>query len=324
MFNLAPNEMDERLHTPPTLTEAAGTLTSLIFIFFLVITNNQIDTVPIGTDYAILTNRVFDNFWGYNGPWITPFFQLFERLDFSIGYLLWSIINLLGVIYGAKVFNAQLLPLLISYQMLANLFYGQVTGIVIGSLAVLWWSIHHQKWVLAGLGFLFACNKYQLGIPASITLLLIANISWFERLKIILYAGIGVLISLVIYPNWETRMIEDFQRISLNSGLSISLLPIFGFAIWIIWIPVLFLPLKQGERIIAVMCAWIIAAPYFQNADLILLFSLPIGMFAWLGNFAYLTLLNSVSFSMQHLAFIPFLLLLMTSWRGLRRMRHLK
>lgn len=322
MFDLEPSKMDKRLHTYPTLAEAIGILISILFIFFLVITNNQTSTVPIGADYAIFTNRVFDNFWGYNGPWITPFFQLFEQLSFNIGYFLWNMINLLGVIYGAKVFNAQLLPLLVSYQMLANLFYGQVTGIVIGSLALLWWSIYHKKWFLAGLGLLFACNKYQLGIPTSATLLLIANISWFERLRIIIYALIGVLISLILYPNWGMRMVNDFQRINLDSGLSISLLPAFGFSIWMIWIPVLFLPFKQGERIIAIICAWIITAPYFQNADLILLFTFPIGAFVWFGNLAYLTLLNSLSFKIQYLIGIPISILLVITWQGLLRVHH--
>lgn len=324
MFDLKPETMDARLRARPRLPESIGVLVSLSFIVYITIVQYQnpdvVNSIGFGTDFAILTNRYYSDFWGYNGPWLVPLLQLLEHMNFALGYLIWSLLNLVGVIFGVRVFNGRALPLLFSYQLASTVFYGQVTGLVIGFLALMWWALHHERWWLAGVALLYACNKYQLGVPAGAVLLIVAPVTWYRRFHVGLVALVGVLLSLLLYPDWGMRMLADFQRIQLNSGLSISLSPYIGLWVWLGWVPMLLLPLRPGERVIGVLSAWAVAAPYFQNADLILLFSLPVGWLGWLGNLAHLTWMTNLLVPIQVTVMIPIFVILLLTWRGIRRL----
>ena len=280
--------IDERLRGKLSLLEAAGLELCVLFSFVSIWLNNQ--GLPTAfSDYTFFSNTMngdFVNFY-YANWFIILFYPIFQ-LPFPIAALLWNILNLIGLWAAARIFGGKLGLALLTYQAICLMHYGQIGGIVAGGLALSWWGFTHKKFGWAGLGLLLATCKFQTGMILAIYLWVIAPLTWRQRMQVLIIPLAGSLLSLILYPGWILELLQRINHHPPNSLASISLWQWIGPWALLIWVPALFIPMLQQERIIALASANCIALPYFQQVDLVSLFVHPIGWLPLIGNLGYL------------------------------------
>lgn len=285
-----PVSMDHRLRSRPTPWELSALVLALSMSGVFAWIHAQSGGLPYDYD-AYISAGQGNLLQHYYMDWILPLYWLFARIPMPWGYLLWSILGILCVYFAARVFGGNTVLVVLSYQMFYVLFLGQITGILIGGLALAWWAMAHKRWYVAGLGFLIAFTKVQIG-ALGLLLWLLADISWKQRLRSLLVPVLASIVLFVINPSWPLDMVARLQRFSPIDWASISLWRWIGPAALLFWLPPLLLPLGRPERFLALMAACPLALPYFQQADLLALFVLPIGWLpVLLGNLGYLFVL---------------------------------
>jgi hypothetical protein len=224
----------------------------------------------------------------YYMDWILPLYWLFARLPMPWGYILWNFIGVLCVFVAARVFGGNSVLAVLSYQMFYVMYLGQITGHLIGGLALAWWGMAHRRWYIAGLGLLVACTKLHIGV-FGLLLWLLAGLPWRQRLRSLLVPAAAVLVLFLLNPSWPLDTIARIQNFNPIDWASISLWRWIGPAALLFCIPPLVLPLARKERLLALMATVPLALPYFQQADLLALFVLPVGWLPLLlGNLGYL------------------------------------
>lgn len=238
------------------------------------------------TNYLNTARGDFGNY--YYGYWILPVFALLAKLPVAVSYLLWCTISILGIFFAARVFGGKATLALASFQMFYSLIYGQVTGLIVGGLALCWWGIVNRKWYIAGIGIALASAKYQLGIPGILFLLLLAKISWKDWARLLVIPVVVWGASLVVYPGWPLQAYSILAGHAPNANGSISLWRWVGPWAFLLLIPPLILHLPAERRFMALVAAVGLVLPYFQQADLLFLLTLPIGWIGLLGNLGYL------------------------------------
>jgi hypothetical protein len=98
-----------------------------------------------------------------------------------------------------------------------------------------------------------------------------------------------VVVLFLLNPSWPLDAVARIQNFNPIDWASISPWRWIGPAALLFWIPPLILPLARKERFLALMATVPLALPYFQQADLLALFVLPIGWLpVLLGNLGYL------------------------------------
>jgi hypothetical protein len=246
----------------------------------------------------------------YYAYWSVPIFQLLGWLPYIPGFIIWNTLNLLGVFFAGRVFGGKTWIILLTYQMLYVVFYGQIVGILIGGLALCWWGLANRRWHWAGLGLLIACTKYQLGLSLGLFLLLTAEISWRDRLRVLILPTAVTLITLVFYPKWPLTSLNTILNNPPNADGSISLWRWFGPVVLLLWLPPLLLPLTPQKRLIALATTTALAMPYFQQTDLLALFIFPVGWLTVAGNLGFLYLSSLHVIALQLLVMVPLFLYL--------------
>jgi len=283
-FDLKPESMDQRLRTRLTRGEftgfALGMAMSLVFIY----------RGSAGDDFRTHIAAFHGDFSNYFYPYyFLPMYGAFGLLPLNVGYCIMNFINLVGIWLGGRIFNGKTAIALLSYQTLFMVFYGQTVGILIGGLAIMAWAMHHKRYWLAGLGLFLASIKYQLAIPFALVLWLSDDGSVKEKLRILAIPALVFAISLIVYPLWPLDLIHRTTTTPLTyARASIVLWRWIGPIALVLWLPVIFVPLDTGHRLVAVTSAAALALPYMQQHDLILLYCLPVGGIGLLGNFGYL------------------------------------
>ena len=263
-------------------------------------------------DYNNYINSAVGNFsFYYYGYWFVPVFSLIHALPGPIGYILWGLLNIAGVWLAARVFGGSAGWALISYQMIYTVFYGQISGVIVGGLALLWWGMAAGRWPVAGLGMIIALTKYTFGLPLALALWLLAEVSWWDRLKVLIIPVAVGLVSLVVYPLWPVQLLHTLASNPPNSDGSIALWRWIGPLALLLWLPVLTLPMPTTPRVILLTATLALALPYFQQTDLVALYILPIGWLALLGNLGYFYPLFGWS-ALQFLALIPLVVYVLT------------
>ena len=225
----------------------------------------------------------------YYAFWILPAYQLMAVLPSTLSFVVWNSLNILGVFAGSRILGGEKrwALALLTYQMFYVLYYGNIVGILVGGLALLWWGVTHKRWYLAGLGLVLALTKYQLGISFGLILLLTADISWQDRLKVLVLPLLTLLISLLIYPFWPIESIRIILANPPNSLGNISLWQWIGPFALILWLPPLWLPISAQQRLIVLAATATITLPYFQQTDLLALFVLPLGWLPLAGDVGF-------------------------------------
>lgn len=286
-FELPTQHIRARLTRPP----ARGEFIALVIVAVLAVGFGVLEATgtPIAHDYELFYNTAERDYtYGfYYGPWILPLFSLLALLPLSVSFIVWNLLNIVMLWGALRVFGGNIPVALLSYQSFYCLFYGQIVGLIAGALALLWWSLQARRVWLAGLMFALAAAKPQLGLPIGVTLILLADISWFNRIKVVFVSSLPVLASVIWYPDFITDVYYG-AIYELSSLGSISLWRYVGAWSLLVWLPVLFVPLTPGRRLVAVLAATALSLPYFQQTDLLVLYALPVGWVGLLGNLGYL------------------------------------
>ncbi len=229
----------------------------------------------------------------YYAYWFLPVWQFLSLLPLEVSYTLWTWFTTLAIFAASRVFGGNPTVNLITYTMLAILYFGQFVGVIVGGLALMWWGLSNKKWNLAGFGFLLAASKYHTGLIPAITLLLCFETAWSNRLRtLIVPLAIGLL-SLIIYPLWPLDVLNTYQLNPANDWGSVTLWKQIGAFSLLLWLPTLLIKMPWQNRIFAVISTLPLAIPYYQMADLMIMFIFPIGwlpilsnvglLFPWLG-----------------------------------------
>jgi hypothetical protein len=280
--------MDVRLRARLSYMEFAGIVLccSMIAVFVYLIRINvggPVDFTYYMND-SIRTNFIY-------GYWLLPIFQLLHKLPFEIAYILWCLINLGGAFFALRVFGGKPALVIMTYQFLTCIYFGQLSGVLAGGLALGWYGINHSRWNLAGLGFMVAAAKYQVGVPLGLCLIWYSGIPFKKCLRLVPVPIIILISSFILYPAWPLQSIQTLIYYSGGNGYTY-----FGITFWIymsawallFWIPALLLPMTKTHRFLAFFCLTSFATPYFQHLDLLTLFSFPLGWLQAVGYVGFL------------------------------------
>lgn len=246
----------------------------------------QIGAFPDYRTFIKTADGIFGSESGgyFYAHWMRPVFALLDLLPLHAGYVVWSAVNLLGIWLAARIFGGHVSLALLNYQMLYVLYYGNIVGVIVGALALMYWALHAKRWELAGLCWLIAATKFQLGIPIGLALLLFTvPATPFQRLRVLIVPLLVALLSLIVYPGWVETLIQTSRDVPPDARGNLSLWQYFGAVTLILWLPALLPPtlrprLSPMRRLIMVAAATALALPYFQQTDLLMLYVLPVGM----------------------------------------------
>jgi hypothetical protein len=280
--------MDRRLKARVSRSEFFALALSLSLVGCFIWVYTQVKVPP--NDYGVYLRTVAGDFRDYYyAYWLWPVFWLFEKLPLFVGYAIWSAVSIASVFFAGRVFGGRVALALLSFQMLYVVYLGQIIGIIIGGLALCWWALAHKRWDLAGLGLILASTKIHTGATLGLLLLVLAPITWRQRLRVLLVPAVVVVLSLVVYPRWPLDALENLGTNPANDWGSIALWRWIGPWALLLWAPPLLLRLSPAKRLVALTATMALALPYFQQTDLLALYVLPIGWFpVLLGNLGYL------------------------------------
>lgn len=257
--------------------------------------------------------------WNYFYPkWIDPLYNLFSFLPLYAAYGVLVILNIAGIFFAARVFKSPAALILISYQSLYNIFYGNITGLVVGGLGMLWFGLASRKWWLAGTGLLLAGAKYQSGLLFAGLLFLYADLPWKEKAKSLVVPLVVFLGSLIVDLMWPLELVKRILSAPPNADGSISLWNWMGPAALIFLIPPLVLRIPREERLLLALAAVPLAVPYFQQTDLLGLMVLPTGWLVALGGNISYTFPLLGHLGLQIAFIVPLVLYLYALYRGIR------
>ncbi|MBW8010446.1 MAG: DUF2029 domain-containing protein [Chloroflexi bacterium] len=306
-FNAAADSVDKRLTARLTKWELFALAFSASLVGFFIWVHAQLQMLPFDyTVYIDTADNIFQHY--YYSTWILPIFWLLAKLPFAVGFALWNIINILSVFFAARVFGGRAAPALLSFQMFYCLFLGSIIGILVGGLALFWWGLTHKRWNIAGLGLILAITKFQIGLAFGLFLLFATNISWRDRLRVMLVPVIVVLLSLVIDPSWPMNLLNRLEVVPAYDWGSVSLFRWVGISALLLWLPPLLLKLRRTERFVSLAATTPMAVPYFQQVDLLTLFVLPVGWLpVLLGNFGFLFFIYQFK-ALEKLFIVPLLI----------------
>jgi len=286
VFTLYPDNIAERVFAKPSRTEFGWLIAALTVIIVLGIM--RANGIATAVDYGVFLETADGDYSGFfYAPWILPVFKVLSLLPIGISYVIWNILNVSMNWIGFRIFRGNMPIAFLTYQFAFCLFYGQIVGLLVGAVALFWWAIVSERYVAAGLLLSVAVIKPQLGLPLVITLMLITDMTWHNRIKVGLISMIPAVISLLIYPTFISDVYTAAMNQVPNDLGSISLWRYIGAWSLILWIPTVLLPLSDGRRLVAVLTTTALATPYFQQTDLLMLYTLPIGWVGIFGNVAY-------------------------------------
>lgn len=283
-----PGAMDARLRCRPTRAEALALALAFGTLALFLWLDNSLNYIPFDYNVYIKTARG-DLLQYYYADWILPLFWLWAKFPPLVGFGLWSALNILCLFFAARVFGGRLALTLLTFQFFYSLFLGQINGLLAGGLALGWWAMAHKKWHLAGFGFWLASTKFQVGLPLAFLLWLASATDWRSRLRVLLLPFLLTLASFVFFPDWPFHLVGRIHAVAPYDWGSISLWRTIGPAALLFLLPPLLLPMERSRRFLALAAAGPLALPYFQSADLLVLFVLPVGWIPlMLGNLGFL------------------------------------
>lgn len=308
-------EIDRRVRVPPGKRELAALTIAVAFVIGLLI----IQPRDLHSDLDIYLRTARGDFQQYYyGYWLLPLFAILSILPVTLVYILWSLLSIVAVFYAARVFGGATVPLLVSFQMFYVLFQAQITGILLGALALMLWAMAHKRWELAGAALIVAATKFQTGLTLGLLLWLFADVSWRERIRVLAIPLVAVALTFITNPHWLFDLQDSLEQSPPIALASLALWRWLGPVALILAIPPILFPLTRSRRVIALAATVPLVLPYYQQADLITLFSLPVG---WLppiiGEFGYFILAFDY-LALQLLVAIPIFVYVLVLYAGLR------
>jgi len=281
-------EIDARLRARLSLAEFFALAFSVAAVIIFVWVHALTGFLPY--DYNIYIETARGNLTQYYyTDWLLPLFWAWAKLPYTLGYILWALLNIACIFFATRVFGGHTALTLLTFQAFCSLFLGQVTGFIIGCLALGWWGSVHHRWLLAGLGFWLAASKFQVGLSFGLLLWLITPITWQQRLRVLILPASLSILSLAFSPGWLPDLLARIREFPPYDWASISLWHWIGPLAILLWLPPLLLPLTRQKRFLALAAVISLTLPYYQQADLLALFMLPVGWLpVMLGNLGFL------------------------------------
>lgn len=282
------SEISLRLNSRLSKWELAAILASSLVAIYLCILVAQKSFFPV--DYFTYRSAALGDYHDYfYAFWILPVFRLLSFLPDVLQVFIFYFLSIFSVWFAVRVFAGKAPIVIFSYNMLWILWFGQLSGIVVGGLALMQWGITTRRWWIAGIGMIIASTKYHTGIPIVLTLWLLADISWKDRFRILIIPVSVAILSLALYGFWPLDILSRAATDNPpNGATSYTLWRWIGPVALVFWIPVLLLPLSRGRRLIAVVACMAMSFPYFQLSDLLYLLVLPNGWLPLLGDISFL------------------------------------
>jgi hypothetical protein len=212
--------------------------------------------------------------------WARWLFAALQALPEPAAFVALSVVCSALLLFAVRAFEGRHWMVFTSFAFAWTLFYGQIDGIVVGGLALAWWAICDDRPTLAGAGLLLASIKPQLALPAALAL-------WWwspSRLKTLVVPLLVFGASVIAWgwwvPEWlvELRTTQDLVTLSRN----LSLWPLLGPWILLIWPVIYLLPLDRKRKVIAIAAGTMLSMPYFPLPSAVLILAMPIPVWAWL------------------------------------------
>lgn len=200
----------------------------------------------------------------YYAYWLLPIFDLFALPGLVVGGVVWGVANVAGAWFAARVFGARPAVVLAGFGAISAFYTGTITGVALGAMGALWWALTAQRWLGSGALALVAAAKPQWGAPLVATLVLQSRppVTAWLRLAVAPVMAFGV--TLAVYGFWPADIVERAgDNPPAGNG---SLWHFIGPAVLVLWLAVL-LPLGSRSRLVVVASLSLLAVPYVQQYD---------------------------------------------------------
>lgn len=288
-FTVDPYDIDQRIRKPVSLFEFAALALALAFPIAVML----FSSVDLGGQQAYdfqhyLNSAKGDFSFYYYAYWLIPLWELLILLPLWVAYIFWVILSVACIFFASRIFGSNTVLILFCYQTLQVLYMGQFSGILVGGLALLWWGITHKRWNVAGIGLILAASKYHTGLIPAMVLLYYSDATFRERLKVFYVPVIIGIISLALYQFWPFDVLNNYLSNPANDWGSVAPWKYLGPVVLLVWIPSLLLKLSRNEKIFLLFATLPLGTPYFQAADLLILYVLPIGFLPMLSHIGFL------------------------------------
>lgn len=239
-------------------------------------------------------------------------FSLLGAVPEPVAYVGLSLATIAGLYLALQAFGGTHWKVFTSFAFAWILFYGQLDGLVAAGLGMAWWALRRQRPILQGAGLVLASLKPQLSLPA-IALLWWWSPSRFKSLWIPgLVLGGSLLTSGFWLPGW-LGVLQDVDHLVLLSR-NLSLWPMIGWWVMLIWPVILALRLPRERKLAAVLAGTSLTSPYFPLPSVVVVLVLAIPWWIW--GIAQLPLFSFVVggwiYSVGRI--LPVLLLLWAAW----------
>jgi hypothetical protein len=211
----------------------------------------------------------------YHPYWARWLFSLLSLLPLQITFLLLSLITLLSLYFASRVFGGRHWMVFISYQLFWLFFYGQIDGIIISGLVLAYWAVERQKPFLIGLGLAVAMIKPQMSAFLIILFWLWSPSRWKTLVIPVCVVALSIIQWGFWIPEWIMRLL-NFKAIYLSTATNISLWPLLGPWVLLIWLVIFFIPLERPRKIIAVTAGTMLSVPYFPIYSSLMILPMPI------------------------------------------------
>ena len=229
-----------------------------------------------------------------------------------IAYIGLSITSIAAFYISVFVFEGKHWVIYTSFAFAWTLYYGQIDSIVVGGLALAWFAVKLKRPYLIGLGLIIASIKPQLSLP------LILLFWWWSpsRLRSLVIPVLVFGLSLLNWGWWVPEWLQSLGDTGflVNLSRNLSLWPVIGAWVLLLW-PVLFwLPLPRSRKIIAIAAGTAMTMPYFPLPSAVLFLCMPVPVWFY-GLAQFPVLIPFVDASIYHAGkILPIVLLIWASW----------
>jgi len=204
----------------------------------------------------------------YYAYWLLPLFDFYALFGLTIGGLLWSLTNVAGVWFAARVFGARPAVVLVGFGAIYGFYTGTITGIAVAGLAGMWWAAHENQWTLLGALTLIASAKPQWGLP--LALIIVMQAAPPQRVWVRMAAApvTALVLSVAAFGWWPAEIWH--RSTALPPVGNASLWALLGPVVAVLWLPTI-LPMVAHRRLALVAVTAMLAAPYIQHYDYVVL-----------------------------------------------------